>query len=169
MTEANKNSLKHVWLWVYCIFLPIFLTGWFFGKPVVNGIINNGNFTCLFLFIAGLLNGLMDTLVHHFGTSILKSLNPLFWDASISWKNKYIDRDPSKGRTLLPVMLTDAWHFVKIIFISMIVMACVFYKPIITINETVNSFNQLFVNTVALFSFFSWGFILAYDFILPKK
>ena len=30
-----------------------------------------------------------EKLVHHYSTSIFSDLNPQYWDANISWKNKY--------------------------------------------------------------------------------
>jgi hypothetical protein len=66
----------------------------------------------------------MDTADHHYSTSILsKFKNKIWWNADQGWKNKYIDRDPAKGRRKLiwninyPVQLTDAWHFFKMLMI----------------------------------------------------
>jgi hypothetical protein len=62
----------------------------------------------------------MDKLQFHFDGSIFKKYdNRLFWDPSISWKNKYKDGDPTNGekfflsKTLL-VGFTDAWHMFKL-------------------------------------------------------
>ena len=95
----------------------------------------------LILFaLAAACNAVMDTLVHHHNTSVFKHHAKGFWsDAYLqSWKNKYIDGDPEKGRKKIfgninyPVQLTDAWHFFKTILIFLIVFAIVFYKPMFT-------------------------------------
>lgn len=72
--------------------------------------------------LSGICDAIMDTLSHHFDISIFKDKNKLFWNPSISWKNKYIDGDPKNGLVkwkilsifvTKPVQLTDAWHFLK--------------------------------------------------------
>jgi tryptophan-rich sensory protein len=73
----------------------------------------------------------MDTSNHHFDTSIFRDYNMLWWDGTISWKNKYIDGDPKKGRVKWyfginkPVQLTDAFHFFKMWMIIFICSAIV--------------------------------------------
>lgn len=41
-----------------------------------------------------------------------------YFDPSISWLNKYYNRDPSLGRTKLPVQLTDARHLLNSVAFS---------------------------------------------------
>ena len=48
----------------------------------------------------------MDTLVHHYGTSIFSKWKPEFWNPAISWKNKHT--------SWLPDTLTDGWHIAKL-------------------------------------------------------
>jgi len=77
--------------------------------------------------LAAMCNAIMDTLVHHFDTSIFKNKDRMFWDPAISWRNKYVDRDSTKSIRKLwifdyPVAFTDAWHFFKSL---MIVCCCV--------------------------------------------
>lgn len=50
-------------------------------------------------------NAIMDTLKHHFGTSVFKNLNPKFWDPNVSYKHAYII--PYTGYKV------DAWHLFK--------------------------------------------------------
>lgn len=89
----------------------------------------------LFIFLASLCNSIMDKTSHHFHKSIFKNLNPVWWNAEISWKNKYILLDPKNGRRKLlffnyPVQLTDAWHFFKTLMIIFICLAIIFYQSI---------------------------------------
>jgi len=71
----------------------------------------------LLFMIAAASNAVMDTLVHHYTTSVFWNKNATFWDPSISWKNKYVDSDPTKPQRSIPVAFTDAWHCFKSIMI----------------------------------------------------
>jgi hypothetical protein len=72
----------------------------------------------LFLVVAGLANGIMDSLQFHFGQSWFKDQNQTFWNPSLSWRNKYKNDDPEQGpkffgSTTVFVFLTDGWHLVQ--------------------------------------------------------
>lgn len=87
-------------------------------------------FCSIVLFIiAAISNAIMDTLTHHFSTSIFKNKKAIWWDPSISWKNKYVDGDPNKPQRTIPVAFTDAWHLFKSIMIVCLcgVISCVGY------------------------------------------
>ena len=82
----------------------------------------------LLIVLSSFCNAIMDTLDHHYSTSIFSKIekNPLWWNADQGWKNKYVDRDPKKGRVKWnilgirvnkPVQITDAWHFFKMLMI----------------------------------------------------
>ena len=85
----------------------------------------------IFLALASICNAIMDTSNHHFDNSIFGNLNMLWWEGTISWKNKYVDGDPLKGRVKWyfginkPVQLTDAFHFFKMWMIIFICSAIV--------------------------------------------
>jgi len=74
----------------------------------------------LFVF-AGIFEAVMDKLQFHYEISIFKKFkNQLFWNPTISWRNKYKDGDPTKGEKFflsktLFVGLTDAWHLFKLL------------------------------------------------------
>jgi hypothetical protein len=63
----------------------------------------------------------MDKLQFHYHKCIFKfnpdKYNQLFWDASISWKNKYKENSMTEpkfyGSTTMFVFTTDAWHLFK--------------------------------------------------------
>ena len=69
------------------------------------------------MIIAGISKSIMDTLQFHFSKSIFtKAADQSWWNPSISWKNKYKDKDPEEGpdfpgSTTIFVWITDAWHF----------------------------------------------------------
>jgi hypothetical protein len=73
----------------------------------------------------------MDTSVHHYSTSKFKKLNPYFWDGEISWRNKYVNGDPSQGRVKWflginkPVQITDAFHLFKMFMIIFICLSII--------------------------------------------
>jgi len=73
------------------------------------------------LAIAVLSNIVMDVLAHDYHTSVFRRLNPRFWDADESWKNKYKEgtteeRFPLSSTVL--VFLTDGWHLSQFTFHS---------------------------------------------------
>lgn len=62
------------------------------------------------VFVAGCFEGVMDGLQFHYDGS-----HP-FWQPDISWKNKYINKDPNQGKTFRGkylVFTTDGWHLMK--------------------------------------------------------
>ena len=77
--------------------------------------------TILFFILAGVAEGVMDTLQFHFQSSKFKDFkNHLFWDPYHSWRNKYKNGNPEEGErfpfsTTLLVGFTDAWHFFKLL------------------------------------------------------
>lgn len=90
----------------------------------------------ILIILAATCNAVMDICSHKFNSSVFSKLNPWWWNAEISWKNKYINRNPSEGRKKLfwkinyPVQLTDAWHFFKMLMLVLICLAVVFYRPV---------------------------------------
>jgi len=92
----------------------------------------------ILVIIGAFFNAVMDTLVHHHDTSIFKNYKIGFWaDASdTSWKNKYIDGNPLKGRRKLfwiiniPSTFTDAWHLSKSTMIVLLITAIVLYNHV---------------------------------------
>jgi hypothetical protein len=75
----------------------------------------------IFFIIAGIAEGVMDTLQFHYQVSKFKDFkNHLFWDPYHSWRNKYKNGNPEEGErfrfsTTLLVGFTDAWHFFKLL------------------------------------------------------
>lgn len=73
----------------------------------------------IFIAISGASEAVMDKIQFHFEKSIFSKskYNSLFWNPSISWKNKYESIETLKpkfwGSTTYFVFLTDAWHLFK--------------------------------------------------------
>ena len=62
-------------------------------------------------FAAGAAWGTNQTLVHHNAAFFraFPGANRRFWGVD-SWKNKYNDFDPAKGRNAVPIWFTDGQH-----------------------------------------------------------
>lgn len=121
---------------------------------------------CLvFVFVAGMCEGLMDTLQFHYERTSFK--NDSFWNPLISWKNKYKDNDPVKGEKFLfsttaLVAFTDGWHFMKLLRNLLLFL----FLPLIGFFST-----SLLVFTISLVLsrvIYGLGFYLSYD-VLYKK
>lgn len=121
----------------------------------------------LFICLAAICNAVMDTLAHHYSTSIFNNSNKQFWDASVSWKNKYIDGDKKKGRVrwtrfnfIKPVQISDGWHIFKTLCIFFIVCAVAFhdYKESYIYSICKNGFFFVLV-----FVLFYDGFLISTD------
>ena len=78
--------------------------------------------------LAAICNSVMDTLSHHYNTSIFSDYaNFRYWNTAISWKNKYKNGNKAEGpafflSTGILVAFTDGWHFFKS---SMIVLLAI--------------------------------------------
>ena len=88
----------------------------------------------ILLTIAAISKAIMDTLQFHYSKSIFRKLNPQLWNPAVSCKNKYkLDGKTPRfyGSTTFLVWLTDFWHFFQMIFLNSILLAIVFYHPIV--------------------------------------
>lgn len=94
----------------------------------------------LFICLAAIFNAGQDSISHHYDSSFAKALdlNEQFWNPSISWQNKYVDRDPQKGRRKIDLLLfkfdvpaafTDGWHLLKASSILFLILSPVFILP----------------------------------------
>ena len=72
------------------------------------------------LILSGLSKAVKDTIEHHYLISIFQKLNPFFWNPSLSWLNKYKNKDQKQGpafwgSTTFLVWITDGWHLLDMI------------------------------------------------------
>lgn len=122
--------------------------------------------------LASICNAVMDTSDHHFHTSIFKNKNPMWWNAEVSWKNKYVDGNPQLGFRKIwkninyPVQLTDSWHFFKMWMIVFITISIVTFK-----DQLFQSTNPIYTLFYILIYGIIWNsiFSLFYNKILRKK
>jgi hypothetical protein len=123
-----------------------------------------------FFMLASICNSIMDVTSHHFSLSIFKNLNPMWWNGEISWKNKYVNGDPTKGRKKLwgninyPVQLTDCWHFFKMLMIIFLTVS------VVTFDSTIINHPYQYLLYICLYGFF-WNttFSLFYNKIFKLK
>lgn len=134
--------------------------------------------TILLITIAAISNAVMDKVSHHFSFSVFsntKYFKEYYWNAGISWKNKYINGDSRLGRKTwkfrcflcnkvieitIPVQLTDAWHVMK-----MIMLVCLLSS--IATYEFTSMFRALF--DICMFGFiYNTIFSIYYTTLLNK-
>ena len=131
----------------------------------------------ILIFLAGIANAIMDTTQFHFEQSIFRKLNKQWWDGTVSWKNKYINRVVRCGKRKIlnglfnyPVLLTDAFHLFKSLMIIFICLAVVFYTPIsVKFIAFDHKICNILIDFVILRSSFGLGFVMFYNWILRKK
>lgn len=129
----------------------------------------------ILIIISAITSAVGDIISHKYGWSIFAKyyniFNGQFWDPIVSWKNKYIDGDPKKGRKQIyginihPAFL-DGWHLMKsiriICFISAITLALNLEIKLL--------FNSLFITwliyTIILGTIWNLTFSLFYNKLL---
>jgi hypothetical protein len=124
----------------------------------------------LSISLSGIFNAVMDTLSHHYSKSIFVKYNPQFWNPQISWRNKYIDGDYTKGRNRKIIIFTDAWHLFKFMDIcfqlSSITFACLYTY----FNKDMKLIDLIFhVNPIIYSIVRNTSFSLFYNGLLLKK
>jgi len=92
----------------------------------------------LFVVLAGICNGFMDSIQFHYSASIpaKQEWNAQYWNPAISWENKY--KVDSEGLLIKPlkekyfgaktffVWTTDAWHLFKMLYNTLLKFAIIF-------------------------------------------
>lgn len=127
------------------------------------------------MFIASIANGIMDKLMFHFTTSIFKDKNPLFWNPSVSWKNKWKHGNKSEGEkfwgsSTIFVWTTDAWHLFKSIMMNSIRFSIVLLLlQLFDIHGIKNSIIFAATFYVCIFLIQSFGFHLFYTLIKSNE
>jgi hypothetical protein len=94
--------------------------------------------------LAAICNAIMDVISHKYDSSIFSEFNPQYWDARISWRNKYVNGQVHFGRKyILPgiklhVAFTDAWHFFKSLMICLLILAIVSFEYTSTLESLIH-------------------------------
>lgn len=145
MTEADKNTLKSVWLWIKYVMFTAFIVNYF-------DILYGGYLWLLFAVLSSICNAMMDTLSHHFSTSVFKKLNQKFWNPIVSSDSAY----------RIGGYKIDAWHLTKSVMIVLLGFSVVF--------AMLQPTNNAWYIDLCLFGL-AWNtiFSLFYDIILRRK
>jgi len=94
----------------------------------------------LFLIFAALVKAIMDCLQFHYKDSpFAKFKKQIWWNPTISWKNKWRGGKPENGEkfpgsSTIFVWTTDAWHFFQMIFLTLMFLSIVFYTPLFSVS-----------------------------------
>lgn len=78
------------------------------------------------VIILAVLQAVQETLNDRFNKSIFRNLDEYFWNPKLSWRNKYVEGNPLKGRKKLiwninrPVQISDAFHIIKTIQVTLL-------------------------------------------------
>lgn len=132
----------------------------------------------ILIILAAVCNAVMDKVSFHYYKSIFsKFKNYQWWDAEVSWKNKYYlhpcTHSPiyTKRRRWLDVTLfnvtfkmpfivqiSDAWHFFKMLMLVFIISAVVVYEPFSVFNNGLDIWINILVLGIIYNSTFSLFF-----------
>lgn len=166
MEEADKKVLNSVWLWLKYVMIPPALIWLIYGELLFEYWANH--YYILFVSLGAIFNAMMDTVSHHFETSVFKKFKTSFWNPQYSWMNKYkkmgkngIDLDKKRmlfWKIPMPVQISDFWHMAKALMIVSISLA------VVTYNSYTWWIDLLFVGY-----FWNITFSLFYDIILRRK
>jgi len=92
-----------------------------------------------FLALAAICNALIDVISFHFYQSIFSTRNQYIWNPTYSWRSKYIDGNPDKGRIKWhiwsfyfnkPLFFCDAWHRYKSLMIICLCLSIVTFQSL---------------------------------------
>lgn len=128
----------------------------------------------IMVVLYGIFDGIKDTLAHHYSISIFKQ-GSLFWDASISWCNKWENCESGKERFLGSsswlVWTTDGWHLMKFLqnrlwlFFPALFLTVSFHFESRFWNFTLVKFLLFYVFLAVVQSV---GFTMMYDWLLLR-
>lgn len=108
----------------------------------------------ILVVVAGIFKAVMDTLQFHYFTSVFLPKNPLFWNPSLSWMNKWksdLKTEKFLFSSTVLVFLTDAWHLFQAGLIFCLILAIVLYKPIVNKYVDFVILHIVFTGTFELF------------------
>lgn len=166
MDEGTKNVLKDVARWMKYVMIPPALVWVAYGELLFEYIENH--YYIIFIMLGAMFNAMMDTVSHHFTTSVFKNKKSSFWNPEYSWMNKYkkmgsngVDMD--KRRMLfwkipMPSQLSDFWHMAKTLMIVSISIGVATFTPYV-----------FWIDLLFIGYFWNITFSLFYDTLLRRK
>jgi hypothetical protein len=133
--------------------------------------------------IASICNSIMDIVRDKYEVSVFNNpnFNRRYWDAKISWQNKWHGGNRGLGEKFLfsssaLVWTTDAWHFFKSGMVSCLCLSIIMYEPIITLeifengtySQNINTFISRFLDLLFLGATWNTTFRIFYHHIFLK-
>lgn len=122
--------------------------------------------TILSIFMAGMLEGLAETLKFHYYrfVKVCPGAADSYWNPDISWTNKYKDGDYTKGpkffgSTTFLVWTTDGYHLSRFLRNIFLILAIVLHTQVE---------GSLIINYIVHLLSFQIGFTVVYDLIFKK-
>lgn len=129
--------------------------------------------SAILMLIAGMMNGVMDTIKHRWWSSVFCDIQNERWKEYFhlyGWMNSYMDNDTKLGRRkwfgIIPVWkpLLDAWHAAKSIMLASISVA-VMCAAMSSLEFTYMEIIYIFAGRLA----FGIGFTIMYSWLLVKR
>ncbi len=126
----------------------------------------------ILIALAAICNAVMDICSHHYYFSVFTRFNGKYWNANVSWANKYVGGDPAYGRKKwffgmfnIHVAFTDSWHLFKSLMIVFLISAI----PFCPTNE-LGIENWMYYSAVIIAGGTVWNltFNLFYNHLLRK-
>ena len=115
------------------------------------------------MFLAGAANGINQDLLFHYHEfeSTFPNANPQFWDPNISWRNKYLNGDPTQGEKFLGSStvfagFTDGYH-------STILARNLFITTSICLSPQTRGWKPFLTKTLIYSLSYGLGFELVYS------
>jgi hypothetical protein len=134
MEKQNLEVLKSVSVWILLVMLPVGGYYWLIGDVMIYDIIHTKEGKALFFIsLAAMAYAVMWTLQFHFEGSIFSSFkNQQYWNADVSWTNKWKNGDKTQGEKFFGsstffALLTDAFHLFQFIFLNSILFTIAIY------------------------------------------
>lgn len=162
--------MKHVFNCIVYLFIPFTFLGWYYSPEMpLNALCHKETVFLLFMFAAGAMDACKDTVVHHFAISVFRNWNKRFWNGGESWKNKYLNFNPSNPRRTIwflnqdthiniPVIFTDGFHLFKALHTLFICLAV----------SCAYSQGSVLITYLLAYGMYKWAFNACYDIILIK-
>lgn len=115
------------------------------------------------MFLAGAANGLNQDLLFHYHEfeSTFPNANPQFWDPDLSWRNKYLNGDPTQGEkfpgsSTIFAGFTDGYH-------STILTRNLFITTSICLSPQTRGWKPFLTKTLVYSLSYGLGFELVYN------
>ena len=115
------------------------------------------------MFLAGALNGVNQDLLFHYHEfeSTFPNANPQFWNPDLSWRNKYLNGDPTQGEkfpgsSTIFAGFTDGYH-------STILARNLFITTSICLSPQTRGWKPFLTKTLVYSLSYGLGFELVYS------